>query len=89
MEGEEDIFAPLLSFFPNTIAMFDEPEGRIFDPETIRQEKILHIFQTGGARSYRGKGISTGLIHQIIFHAGKKGFRQVIADCTNPVSKSA
>ena len=47
MEGEEDIFAPLLSFFPDTIPMIDELEGRVFDPETLRQEKKLTIFSKG------------------------------------------
>ncbi len=89
MESEGDIFAPLLSFFPDVIAMIDELEGRAFDRKKIRQEKTLHIFQIGVARRYRGMGISKRLIHQVIFHAEKKGFRQIIADCTNPVSKSA
>ena len=82
-------FAGLLSFFPDAISMIDELEERVFDLKKIPPGNILHIFQIGVARSYRGLGISKKLINHVLLNAGKKGFRQIIADCTNPVSKSA
>ncbi|MBN2735322.1 MAG: GNAT family N-acetyltransferase [Methanomicrobiaceae archaeon] len=89
LESKELPFAGLLSFFPDAISMIDELEGRIFDLKKIPPGDILHIFQIGVARNYRGMGISKRMINHVLLHAEKKGFRQIIADCTNPASKAA
>jgi ribosomal protein S18 acetylase RimI-like enzyme len=78
-----------LAYFKETVAIIDELEGRYLTVKEIRSGSVLHIFQIGVSRKDRGCGIAQALIHRVLADARERGFRQVIADCTGPVSRRA
>lgn len=52
-----------------------------------RAGSALHIFPIGVAPEYRRRGVGKALIGRALAHARDRGFRQVVADCTNAPSK--
>jgi ribosomal protein S18 acetylase RimI-like enzyme len=76
-----------LSQFPEIVTMIDELEERYLDCAAILPGSVLHIFQIGVDRKYRGHGVAQAMIRRVLVHARKLGFRQVIADCTHPASR--
>ena len=50
---------------------------------------MLHVFQIGVGRQYRGLGIAQTMIQHVHSHARKRGFEQIVADCNGPASKKA
>ncbi len=75
------------STFREALAMIDALENRYLDRTTISPGEVLHIFQIGVARPYRGRGIAQSLVSQALLSARAKGFRQAVADCTSTASK--
>lgn len=78
----------LIDRFRAAVAMIDELEDRHLDRAGIVPGSVLHIFQIGTARNYRGAGIAPALVRHLLHHALERGYRSAIADCTGPVSKS-
>ncbi|MDD1712679.1 MAG: GNAT family N-acetyltransferase [Methanoregulaceae archaeon] len=79
--------AALVSLFRESMAILEEVEHRCPDLRDIQPGTVLHIFQLGVRRDFRGQGLSIALIHRILAEAKRRGFRKVIADCTGPASR--
>lgn len=77
----------LLSFFRESMAIIEELEHRCPDLRDVRPGAVLHLFQAGVMRTYRGQGIATRLISRSLNMAKKRGFEKVIAECTGQVSR--
>jgi ribosomal protein S18 acetylase RimI-like enzyme len=75
------------SAFREAMAMIDVLENRYLDRTTISAGEVLHIFQIGVARPYRGRGIARSLVSKALMSAQARGFRQVVADCTSTASR--
>jgi ribosomal protein S18 acetylase RimI-like enzyme len=75
-----------LSFFPESVAIIDALEEKYLDRGMAEPGTTLHVFQLGVRREYRGRGIAPELIRRTCDLARERGFAQVIADCTSPVS---
>ncbi len=86
-EKESAVMAEFIAHFKEAVAMIHELEDRYINLEEIKAGSVLHIFQIGVSRQYRKTGIAQAMIHRVLAHARKRGFRQVIADCTSPASK--
>lgn len=78
----------LIESFQNAVAMIDELEDRHLNRAGIEPGTVLHIFQIGTSGNHRGAGLAPALIRHLLDHAGVRGYRSAIADCTGPVSKS-
>ena len=76
-----------LRHFREAVAMIKELEDRTLDRSSISPGLIVHIFQIGVDRQFRGTGIAHALIRQVCTRAEERGFSRVIADCTGPVSR--
>jgi len=87
--GECAEMAAFISHFRDAVAMIDELEEHNLDRAGIRPGTTLHIFQIGVVREFRRMGLARALIRHAIAHAAERGFRQVVADCTNPASRQA
>ncbi|MDD1727633.1 MAG: GNAT family N-acetyltransferase [Methanospirillum sp.] len=85
-QGGPEMIA-FLSHFREAIAMINELEDRYFDREAIQSGSVLHIFQIGVKREFRGTGIAQQMIHQVIKQARNRGFTRIVADCTSITSK--
>jgi ribosomal protein S18 acetylase RimI-like enzyme len=81
--------AEFLTHFGELVALIDELEAQHLDRNGIGRGSVLHVFQIGVSRHYRGRGLAQALIRRVLAHAGERGFRQVVADCTGPASRSA
>jgi GNAT superfamily N-acetyltransferase len=88
-ENEGALMVEFIAHFKEAVAMIHELEERHLNREEIKAGSVLHIFQIGVNRRYRGTGIARVMIQRVLAHAQKRGFRQVIADCTSPASKRA
>ena len=88
-EKESAVMAEFIAHFKEAVAMIHELEDRHINLEEITTGSVLHIFQIGVSRRYREKGIAQAMIRRVLAHAQERGFRQVIADCTNLASKKA
>ena len=86
-EGESMVV--FLAHFREVIGMLNELEERYISRNEIVPGSVLHIFQIGVSRNGRGRGIAQTMIRRVLDQARERGFRQVIADCTNPASKRA
>ncbi len=86
-EDEGISMVAFLAHFREAVAMINELEDRYLNRKEIRSGSVLHVFQIGVHRKFRGKGIAQAMIHRVIVHARKRGFREIIADCTSPASK--
>jgi GNAT superfamily N-acetyltransferase len=75
----------LVSLFRESMAILEEVE-HCPDLLDIQPGTVLHIFQLGVRRGFRGRGLATGLIRSLLHQAKRQGFGKVIADCTGPVS---
>lgn len=87
--AEGATMAEFLAHFRETVEMIDELEGRYIDRDAIATGTVLHIFQIGVARPYRGCGMAQALIRRALLSARKHGFSRAIADCTGPISRRA
>ncbi|MCQ1537818.1 GNAT family N-acetyltransferase [Methanocalculus taiwanensis] len=81
--------AALSRHFPEAISMIDELEDMFLKRSGVEKGSVLHIYQIGVGRPYRGRGIATALIRQVLRHAGELGYRQVVTDCTSARSRRA
>ena len=79
--------ATFLRHFREAVAMIQELEDRTLDRASISPGTVVHIFQTGVDRRFRGTGIARALVGRVLARAEECGFSQVIADCTGPVSR--
>jgi ribosomal protein S18 acetylase RimI-like enzyme len=86
-EDEGASMVAFLAHFREAVAMINELEDRHLNRKEIRAGSMLHVFQIGVHRKFRGNGIGQAMIRRVIDHARKRGFRQVIADCTSPASQ--
>lgn len=77
----------LVSLFRESMAILEEVEHRCPDLRDVQPGTVLHIFQLGVRRDFRGQGLAIALIHRILAEAKRRGFRKVIADCTGPASR--
>ncbi|MGB7789332.1 N-acetyltransferase family protein [Methanoregula sp.] len=84
---EGEWMVELLAYFREVVTMIDDLEDRYLDRDAIAPGSVLHIFQIGVSRQYRGHGIAQALIRRVLAHARERGYRQVIADCTSPASR--
>ncbi len=73
--------------FREAMTMINELENRYINLADISPGSVLHIFQVGLGRKYRGHGIAQLLIHRALANAQENGFRKAFADCTNPASR--
>lgn len=73
--------------FREAVAMIDELESRHICRETVRPGSVLHIFQIGVDRKARRVGTAGAMIRRALIHAGERGFRQSVADCTGTGSQ--
>lgn len=85
-DAEGTIMTAFLSHFHETVVAIDELERRFFDLGTIPPGTVMHVFQIGVTREFRGLSVSTTLIRRVLAHAREQGFHQVIADCTSQES---
>ncbi|GAA5262728.1 hypothetical protein KTGMC3_P1447 [Methanocalculus sp. MC3] len=81
--------AELARHFPEAISMIDELEDMFMERSGVARGSVLHIYQIGVGSPYRGRGIATALIRQILSHARELGYRQVVTDCTSARSRRA
>ena len=86
-EDEGELMVAFLAHFREAVAMINELEERHLNRKEIDDGSVLHVFQIGVHRKFRGNGIAQAMIRRVIDHARKRGFRQVIADCTSPASQ--
>ncbi len=77
----------LVSLFRESMAILEEVEHRCPDLRDVQPGTVLHLFQLGVRRDFRGQGIAVALIQCMLNEAERRGFRKVIADCTGPASK--
>ena len=89
LAGEGAAMASLLAEFREVVAMIDELEDRYLNRAEISPGSVLHVFQIGIARPYRKCGIAEAIIRRVVVHARERGYSQVVADCTGPVSRMA
>ena len=75
------------SAFREAMAMIDDLEARHLDRTSISAGEVIHIFQIGVARPYRGRGIARSLVLKTLLSARDQGFCQAVADCTSTASK--
>lgn len=75
-----------LSNFHEPVAAINELETSYFDRETTPPGTVMHVFQIGVTREFRGLSVSTTLIRRALVQARHQGFSRVIADCTSRVS---
>ena len=66
--------------------MINELENRYINLADTPPGSVLHIFQVGLCRKYRGHGIAQLLIQRALANAREHGFGKAVADCTNPAS---
>jgi RimJ/RimL family protein N-acetyltransferase len=76
----------LLSFFQESMEIIEELESQCMDLHDVAPGTVLHIFQVGARRRYRGKGLVTCMVRHTLAMAKEKGFTMVVADCTGPAS---
>jgi ribosomal protein S18 acetylase RimI-like enzyme len=88
-EREGPPMVEFLAHFPEIIAMMDELEARHLCREDVCPGTVLHIIQIGVAKTKRGSGIAQAMIHRVVAHARKRGYKKVIADCTSSSSQRA
>jgi ribosomal protein S18 acetylase RimI-like enzyme len=86
-EREGEWMVAFLANFPEAVAMITELEDWYLNVAEVSPGTVLHIYQIGVSRKYRGQGIAQALIRRVLAHGRELGFRQVVADCTNPVSR--
>ncbi len=73
--------------FREAMVMISDLEDRYINLAETSPGSVLHIFQVGISREYRGNGIAQLLIRKALDNARKHGFRRAVADCTNPASR--
>lgn len=86
-ESAGDPGMPLLEDFREVMIMIRELEDRYINPSETVRGTVLHIFQIGVDRKYRGCGIAQGLIRRALANARERGFRRALADCTSRASR--
>ena len=89
LAAEGATMAEFLAQFRETVEMLDELEGRYIDRNKIAAGTVLHIFQIGVARPYRGCGLAQAMIRRALISARERGFSRAVADCTSPISRRA
>lgn len=87
LEDEGESMVAFLAHFREGVALINELEDRHINRKEIDAGSVLHVFQIGVHRKFRGNGIAQAMIHMVIDHAYKRRFRQVITDCTSPASQ--
>lgn len=81
--------AALARHFPEAISMIDQLEDMFMERSGVIRGSVLHIYQIGVKRPYRGRGIATALIRQVLRLARELGCRKVVTDCTSARSRRA
>ena len=89
LAAEGATMAEFLAQFRETVDMIDELEERYIDRDEIAAGTVLHIFQIGVARPYRGCGMAQAMIRRALVSARMHGFSRAVADCTGPISRRA
>jgi len=87
-EDEGASMVAFLSHFREAVAMINDLEDQHLNRAGLPTGSVLHVFQIGVRQKDRGKGIAQAMIHRVITHARKRGFRQIVADCTSRASQS-
>lgn len=82
-------YAAYLDNFREAIAMIDELELRFLDRGGIVPGTVLHALQAGVDPCYRRQGLLKAMMDQLVDRARQRGYRQVVAECTNPGSLAA
>ena len=86
-EQEGAAMGEFLSHFRETIEMIQELEDWHFNREELSPGSVLHVYQIGVGKHFRGRGIAQGMIHQVISQARERGFSRIVTDCTGMGSK--
>jgi len=86
-KNEGEWMPAFLAHFPEAVAMITELEERHLNIAETSPGSVLHVYQIGVGRKYRGLGVAQALIRRVLEHARERGFRQAVADCTNPASR--
>jgi RimJ/RimL family protein N-acetyltransferase len=86
-ESEGEWMREFLSHFQEIVTMINELEDRYLNHAEALPGSVLHVFQIGVDRKFRGTGIAQAMIRRVLDHAREQGFRQVIADCTHLASR--
>lgn len=79
-------FKEYLANFREAIVMIDELEMRFLNRSSISPGSVLHALQAGVSRKYRGRGVLKAMMGLLIHRARERGYRQIVAECTNPLS---
>jgi len=82
-----DRVMPLHEDFREVMIMIKELEDRYINPSETARGTMLHIFQIGVDRKYRGRGCAQGLIRRALANARERGFQRALADCTSLASR--
>ncbi|MFA4860698.1 N-acetyltransferase family protein [Methanoregula sp.] len=82
-------YAAYLDNFREAIAMIDELEERFLDRRSIPPGAVLHALQGGVSRDYRRCGLLKAMMERLVTRARERGYRQIVAECTNPASHKA
>jgi GNAT superfamily N-acetyltransferase len=73
--------------FREVMTMINDLEDRHINLAKTPPGLVLHIFQVGVDREYRGHGIARFLIHHALANAREHGYRHAVADCTSQYSR--
>ena len=85
--GRAPSMGEFLAHFREAVIMIDELERGSSRFDGISPGTVLHIFQIGTGRLYRGRGFAQALIMHLLACASERGFQQVVADCTSAASR--
>jgi len=86
-EREGEWMVAFLANFPEAVAMITELEEQYLTIAEVSPGTVLHIYQVGVSRKYRGLGVAQTLIQRALALGQERGFRKAVADCTNPASR--
>ncbi|MDV2482792.1 GNAT family N-acetyltransferase [Methanoculleus sp. Wushi-C6] len=89
LAAEGATMAEFLAQFRETVEMIDELEEQYIERDRIAAGTVLHVFQIGVARPYRGRGLAQAMIRHALLSARRRGFSRAVADCTGPASRRA
>ncbi len=82
-------YAAYLENFHEAVLMIDALEQRFLERGGIPPGSVLHTLQAGVRANFRQRGVLAAMMEQLVSRARERGYRQIVAECTNPVSHTA
>lgn len=61
--------------------------NQLYQPKEENLSKSIVFFMGATHQEYCGKGLMSSLNEDLIKSAKNKGFKEILADCTGPLSK--